>query len=241
MLAQKGCRQSQNPREYLYPKFAERFISRGIIPEESPMAEFYVAAASCHRYTPRRKRNQECNCMQQKSWIRNRVKSGGHDYDGLSFRTQNGNPFVMFDLHNLNATEINLEEESIWIQTGVMLGELYYKIAQNSNVHAFPGGLCPGVGSGWHISGGVFVTLLRKMALLLIMYWMLALWTRMAEYWTEEQWMKICSGHLGGGGGVTFGVILAWKLKMVRVPDQVTSFSFRRMFDARKFYLLRRW
>ncbi|CAA2962038.1 tetrahydrocannabinolic acid synthase-like [Olea europaea subsp. europaea] len=184
------------------------------------MAEFYVAAASFHRYSPRRKGNQECNCMQQKSWIRNRVKSGGHDYDGLSFRTQNGNPFVMFDLHNLNATEINLEEESIWIQTGVMLGELYYKIAQNSNVHAFPGGLCPGVGSGWHISGGVFVTLLRKMALLLIMYWMLALWTRMAEYWTEEQWMKICSGHLGGGGGVTFGVILAWKLKMVRVPDQ---------------------
>ncbi|XP_075480623.1 monolignol oxidoreductase AtBBE-like 13 [Primulina tabacum] len=38
-----------------------------------------------------------------------------------------------------------------------------------------------------------------------------------------------------------FGVILAWKLKLVRVPEQVTVFSFRRRLDLGDVSLLHKW
>ncbi|KAL2530906.1 FAD-binding Berberine family protein [Forsythia ovata] len=170
-----------------------------------------------------------------------RVKSGGHDYEGLSFRTQNENPFVMIDLRNLNATEINLEEESIWIQTGVMLGQLYYEIARRSNVHAFPGGLYPGVGSGGHISGGGFGTLLRKYGLAADNVLDARIVDVNGRILDRNAMGEDLFWALRGGGGASFGVVLAWKLQLVRVPEQITVFSFRRKLEARNFYLLQRW
>ncbi|MCE3216752.1 hypothetical protein HAX54_007916 [Datura stramonium] len=35
-----------------------------------------------------------------------------------------------------------------------------------------------------------------------------------------------------GGGGASFGVILAWRLKLVRVPENVTVFTIRRKLDG---------
>ncbi|XWS13517.1 hypothetical protein CRYUN_Cryun36dG0043800 [Craigia yunnanensis] len=61
--------------------------------------------------------------------------------------------------------EINVEEETAWVQSGTTLGELYYAIVEKSSIHAFPAGLCPTVGVGEHFSGGGFGTLLRKYGL----------------------------------------------------------------------------
>ncbi|KEH38890.1 FAD-binding berberine family protein [Medicago truncatula] len=68
----------------------------------------------------------------------------------------------MIDLINIRSIDINLADESAWIQAGATLSELYYKISETNKVHGFPSGLCPSVGIGSQISGGGFGTLFRK-------------------------------------------------------------------------------
>ncbi|TQD86643.1 hypothetical protein C1H46_027769 [Malus baccata] len=75
-----------------------------------------------------------------------RVTSGGHDYEGLSYLCKT--PFIIIDLINLQYIEVNLADETAWVQSGATLGELYYSIAKKSWVHGFSGGLCPTVGIG---------------------------------------------------------------------------------------------
>ncbi|KAM3362513.1 hypothetical protein P3S68_017367 [Capsicum galapagoense] len=146
-----------------------------------------------------------------------KIKSGGHDYEGISFRSES--PFVMLDLSNLNEIKIDLKEETAWVQAGATLGELYYAIAKRSKVHGFPGGVCFSVGTGGLISGGGLGALTRKFGLA-------------ADNVVDARVMDVNGNILDremnedlfwavrGGGGASFGVILAWKLKMVGVPEK---------------------
>ncbi|PHT29970.1 hypothetical protein CQW23_30469 [Capsicum baccatum] len=146
-----------------------------------------------------------------------KIKSGGHDYEGISFRSES--PFVMLDLSNLNEIKIDLNEETAWVQSGATLGELYYAIAKRSKVHGFPGGVCFSVGTGGLISGGGLGALTRKFGLA-------------ADNVVDARVMDVNENILDremnedlfwavrGGGGASFGVILSWKLKLVRVPEK---------------------
>ncbi|KAL2335833.1 hypothetical protein Fmac_010279 [Flemingia macrophylla] len=49
-----------------------------------------------------------------------RVRSGGHDYEGLSYLSKV--PFVMVDLINIRSIEINIDDETAWVQAGASLG-----------------------------------------------------------------------------------------------------------------------
>ncbi|CAI9111457.1 OLC1v1011679C1 [Oldenlandia corymbosa var. corymbosa] len=168
-----------------------------------------------------------------------RIKSGGHDYEGLSYRCQT--PFVLIDLYKMKRIKIDLKRETAWIQTGVTLGQLYYEIANKSNVHAFPGGLYPSVGSGGLISGGGFGTLVRKYGLA-------------ADNVIDARVMDVNGRILDrktmgedffwairGGGGSSFGVILEWKIKLVRVPESVTAFTVWRKHSPKSIKLVQRW
>ncbi|KAK4440274.1 Berberine bridge enzyme-like 18 [Sesamum alatum] len=81
-----------------------------------------------------------------------RVRSGGHDYEGLSYTSQI--PFVVLDMRNFRSISINTEEKTAWVEVGATLGQLYYTIARHSRTLAFTAGVCPTVGVGGHISGG---------------------------------------------------------------------------------------
>ncbi|GAY33868.1 hypothetical protein CUMW_008430 [Citrus unshiu] len=80
-----------------------------------------------------------------------RVRSGGHDFEGLSYVCHV--PFVVIDLLNLSEISVDAAEQTAWVQAGATLGQLYYRIAEKSKNLGFPGGLCPTVGVGGHISG----------------------------------------------------------------------------------------
>ncbi|KAI3455913.1 hypothetical protein Pfo_012576 [Paulownia fortunei] len=168
-----------------------------------------------------------------------RVNSGGHDYEGLSFRSET--PFIMIDVSNLNRTIINLEEEVAWIQTGVKLGQLYYEIAKKSKTHAFAGGLYPTVSAGGHISGGGLGTLLRKYGLAADNVLNARIMDANGTILDREGMGEDLFWAIRGGGGASFCVILAWKLKLARVPEKVTAFTFRRKLEPGDLHLVQKW
>ncbi|CAN0922727.1 Berberine bridge enzyme-like 27 [Linum grandiflorum] len=95
-----------------------------------------------------------------------RIRSGGHDYEGLSYASTNPNAqFIVMDMINLREITVDVASKTAWVQAGATLGELYYAISQKSTTLAFPGGICPTVGIGGYVSGGGYGNLLRKYGL----------------------------------------------------------------------------
>ncbi|CAA3014416.1 cannabidiolic acid synthase-like [Olea europaea subsp. europaea] len=143
-----------------------------------------------------------------------RVRSGGHDYEGLSYTSEV--PFVILDLFNL-------------------------RIAENSQTLGFPAGVCPTVGVGGHFSGGGYGALLRKYGLaadnvidarLVDVNGRLLDRNSMGEdlFWAIRE-----------GGGASFGVILAWKIQLVDVPEKVTVFTINKTLDQNATTIVHQW
>ncbi|XP_075644568.1 LOW QUALITY PROTEIN: berberine bridge enzyme-like 22 [Castanea sativa] len=168
-----------------------------------------------------------------------RVRSGGHDYEGLSYLCKT--PFILVDLFNLRSVEINLEDETAWVQTGATLGELYYSIAKRSGIHGFPAGLCPSVGVGGHFSGGSFCTLLRKYGLAADNVLDAYLIDANGKIMDRETMGEDLFWAIRGGGGASFGVILSWKIKLVRVPPTVTTFNIKKTLEQGATKLVSKW
>ncbi|CAH2046488.1 unnamed protein product [Thlaspi arvense] len=56
-----------------------------------------------------------------------RVRSGGHDFEGVSYVSQIETSFLLLDLSKLRKIKVNIEDNSAWVQAGATLGELYYR------------------------------------------------------------------------------------------------------------------
>ncbi|KAJ8440769.1 hypothetical protein Cgig2_005500 [Carnegiea gigantea] len=55
----------------------------------------------------------------QDNGIEMKVRSGGHDYEGLSYVSIV--PFFMVDMFNLRSIDVNIEEETAWVEAGATL------------------------------------------------------------------------------------------------------------------------
>nr|XP_007148667.1 hypothetical protein PHAVU_005G004700g [Phaseolus vulgaris]ESW20661.1 hypothetical protein PHAVU_005G004700g [Phaseolus vulgaris] len=168
-----------------------------------------------------------------------RVRSGGHDYEGLSFLCRV--PFVMVDLINIRSIEVSLADETAWVQAGASLGELYYKISKASGVHGFPAGTCPSVGIGGHISGGGVGTMLRKHGLAADHVVDAYLIDADGKIHDRKSMGEDVFWAIRGGSAASFGVILAWKISLVRVPPIVTVFNVERTLEEGANNLIHRW
>ena len=62
----------------------------------------------------------------KKHGIRLRFRSGGHDYEGLSYTSATKLPFVLIELSKMRAVNVDLNDKSVWVEAGATLGELYY-------------------------------------------------------------------------------------------------------------------
>ncbi|CAN1251085.1 Tetrahydroberberine oxidase [Linum perenne] len=150
----------------------------------------------------------------QKHGLQLRVRSGGHDYEGISYTSVDPNSqFIVMDMINLREITVDVESKTAWVQAGATLGELYYAISQKSRTLAFPGGICPTVGivlrkyglAADNVVDAVFVDAKGR--------------TLDRHSMGEDMFWAI-----RGGGGNSFGVAVAWKVSLVPVPEKLTVF-----------------
>ncbi|CAI0545732.1 unnamed protein product [Linum tenue] len=177
----------------------------------------------------------------KRSGFQVRTRSGGHDYEGLSYSSSTHQKFVLVDLSNFRSIEVDIENEIAWVETGATLGELYYRIAEKSRVHGFPAGSCPTVGVGGHFSGGGFGTIFRKYGLAADRVMDARIVDANGEIMDRNSMGEDLFWAIRGGGGASFGVILAWKVELVPVPEIVTIFSVSRIAEQGGVQVFQKW
>ncbi|KAI4969017.1 hypothetical protein ZWY2020_046347 [Hordeum vulgare] len=59
-----------------------------------------------------------------------RVRSGGHDYEGLSYRSVDAGGFAMLDMSELRTIVVDNQTSTAWVESGATLGELYHAISK---------------------------------------------------------------------------------------------------------------
>ncbi|XVE81223.1 hypothetical protein DITRI_Ditri15bG0045700 [Diplodiscus trichospermus] len=175
----------------------------------------------------------------RKHGLQIRIRSGGHDFEGLSYASEV--PFVIVDLVNLRSVDIDIENKVAWVQSGAILGELYYKIANISNTLAFPGGLCPTVGIGGYLSGGGYGLLFRKFGLAADNVIDAVLIDVNGRVLDRKSMGEDVFWAIRGGGGGSFGIVIAWKVQLVSIPARVTVYRISRTLEQNATKLVHRW
>ncbi|KAI9076768.1 hypothetical protein K1719_041283 [Acacia pycnantha] len=173
--------------------------------------------------------------------IHMRVRSGGHDYEGLSFASLIEKPFMIIDLAKLRAIQVDIAHNTAWIEAGATLGEVYYRISEKSPVHAFPAGVCPSVGVGGHITGGGYGSLHRKYGLAADNVIDARIVDANGKILDREAMGEDLFWAIRGGGGGSFGIILSWQIKLVQVPPLVTVFTINRNLEQDANKILYKW
>ncbi|CAL5345482.1 hypothetical protein CsSME_00031283 [Camellia sinensis var. sinensis] len=178
-------------------------------------------------------------CSKQ-SGMHIRVRSGGHDYEGLSY-VSHENPFVIIDLVNFRSITIDTESSTAWVQSGATLGQLYYTIAQKSKTLAFTAGVCPTVGIGGHFSGGGYGMMSRKFGIAVDNIIDARLIDVNGRILDRKTMGEDLFWAIRGGGGASFGVILEWKIKLLAIPETVTVFTVNRTLEQNATKVVHRW
>ncbi|XP_051125700.1 berberine bridge enzyme-like 8 [Andrographis paniculata] len=169
-----------------------------------------------------------------------KIRSGGHDYEAVSYTSQNPNFFVL-DMFNFRKVNVSLEDETAWVGAGATLGEVYYGIAQKSNVHGYPAGVCPTVGVGGHISGGGYGNMMRKYGLTVDNVVDAEIVDVRGRILDRKSMGEDLFWAITGGGASSFGVALSYKIKLVRVPSVVTVFRVPRNYNQNLTDLVHRY
>uniref|UniRef100_A0A0E0LCG4 FAD-binding PCMH-type domain-containing protein n=1 Tax=Oryza punctata TaxID=4537 RepID=A0A0E0LCG4_ORYPU len=173
--------------------------------------------------------------------VRLRIRSGGHDYEGLSYRSERPETFAMLDMVNIRSVRVDAASATAWVDSGATLGEMYYAIGKAGNRIAFPAGLCPTVGVGGHFSGGGFGMLLRKYGLAADNVIDAVLVDAKGRLLDKNSMGSDVFWALRGGAGESFGIVLSWKVKLVAVPPKVTVFNVPVTVNQGAINVLTRW
>ncbi|XP_020573713.1 berberine bridge enzyme-like 22 [Phalaenopsis equestris] len=155
-----------------------------------------------------------------------RPRSGGHDYEGLSYCAhQTNSSFITLDISALHSISFEELSGTAWVQAGATLGQLYYEIAGRNKTAAFPAGFCPTVGVGGHVSGGGMGSLTRKYGTAADNVVDARLVDVKGRILNRESMGEELFWAIRGAGAAGFGIIVAFKISLVEVPEKVTVFN----------------
>ncbi|XP_068655894.1 berberine bridge enzyme-like 26 [Aristolochia californica] len=190
--------------------------------------------------TPRYERQVQASVICSKlHGLQIRVRSGGHDYEGLSYLSSE--PFVILDLINYRAIDINVKDRTAWVQAGAILGELYYKLGETSGTLGFPAGVCTTLGLGGHFSGGGIGLSMRKYGLSIDNIIDASIVDVNGNVLDRKSMGEDLFWAIRGGGAGSYGVVLSWKIKLVEVPPTVTVFTVSRTVEEGATRLMTIW
>ncbi|XP_057763843.1 tetrahydroberberine oxidase-like [Salvia miltiorrhiza] len=175
----------------------------------------------------------------KKTGLEIRTRSGGHDFEGLSYVSQV--PFVMIDLINLSEITVDAEAKTAWVEAGATIGSLYYRIAEKSPVLGFPAGGCLTIGVGGHFSGGGYGFMQRKYGLAADHVIDARIVDVNGRILDRKSMGEDLFWAIRGGGAASFGVVVAWKVELVDVPEKVTVFTVDRTLEQNATQLIDRW
>ncbi|KAJ0799646.1 putative tetrahydroberberine oxidase [Helianthus annuus] len=173
--------------------------------------------------------------------IQLRFRSGGHDYEGISYTSAMDPPFVLIDLSKMRAINVDLEDSSVWVESGATVGELYYRVAEKSKTHGVVGGLCTSLGVGGHFTGGAYGSIMRKYGLGVDNALDAKIINAKGEILDRKSMGEDVFWAIRGGGGGSYGVIVSWKLKLVPVPSIVTVLNVPRTLEQGATKILYKW
>lgn len=144
-------------------------------------------------------------------------------------------------MFNFRTVNVNIADETAVVQAGALLGELYYRIWEKSKVHGFPAGVGPTVGVGGHLSGGGYGTMLRKYGLSVDHVVDARIVNVNGQILDRKSMGEDLFWAIRGGGGGSFGVILSYTVKLVRVPEVNTVFRIMKTVAENATDLVYKW
>ncbi|CAL9750237.1 unnamed protein product [Musa acuminata subsp. burmannicoides] len=176
----------------------------------------------------------------RKHGLRVRVRSGGHDYEGMSYVSE-GDRFIIVDLAALRSITVDAEHGTAWVQAGATLGEIYYTIAEKNRTVGFSAGTCPTVGVGGHFSGGGIGTLSRKYGTAADNIVDARLVDVNGRILDRESMGEDYFWAIRGGGAASFGIVLSYKIELNYVPPIVTAFNVIKTLKQDATKLVTKW
>ncbi|KAJ8493313.1 hypothetical protein OPV22_015034 [Ensete ventricosum] len=176
----------------------------------------------------------------RKHGLRVRVRSGGHDYEGMSYVSE-GDRFIIVDLAALRSVTVDTGQSTAWVQAGATLGEVYYTIAEKNRTVGFSAGTCPTVGVGGHFSGGGIGTLSRKYGTAADNIVDARLVDVNGRILDRQSMGEDYFWAIRGGGAASFGIVLSYKIELNYVPPIVTAFNVIKTLKQDATKLVTKW